>query len=290
MNLSKAMTFTFAAAVVSYGISYLGMRLSGYDKKSFPEAIVTAYAKSSGEVKDVQIDRTLEVKGVELLEVTMTSTDILVKKSADDKMHVKLTGLVASNVIDLQTEQTGNKMVIGLKEDEKKQGFLNFSSEEGDMEIQVPAGVRKLALKTVSGDVEIVEIPLEDLDLKTVSGDFEIDDAPVKKVLWYSVSGDFEADAPIESFDGKSVSGDFEITTDNPTPNFAVVTTSGDLNLSFEVEPDVNIDARSVSGDVVVKTASLKQSASGNFNHAINSGKGLISFKSTSGDLTIDRD
>lgn len=291
MGIYKLIKLSFAAALACYAISYAGIRMSGVDGDKLPENIIMAYAKSSGDMKTLNVNRDIEVKGVEEMEVTMTATDIKIVPSEDERIHIKLNGLVSSNVFDLQAVQLGNKIDIQLSQkDKNKQSFIFFEDgDKGDMEIRVPATIKSMELRTVSGDLKLGTLKLEKLKVKTVSGDVDMDSTETKQIIWQTVSGDWDSNSPLTNFDGKSVSGDYEISTKTADPQIKANSTSGDLTVKFAMAPDLKLDFHSTSGDANVKTAALKHEGDKILTTTLGGGKGSLEFKTISGSLNLEQ-
>jgi len=291
MKILNLMKLSFAAALVCYAISYIGIRMSGIDGDKFPEAVIIAYAKSSGDMKTLDISRDIEVKGIEEMELTMTSSDIRISPSEDDKIHVKLKGVVSSNTVDLQAVQLGNKIDIQLSQKDKKDsGFTFFSDgDKGEMEVRLPSTIKAIEIRTVSGDLAVGKLNVERLKVKTVSGDMTLDGTETKEITWQTVSGDWGSNSPLMAFDGKSVSGDYEISTKSADPRIKAHSTSGDLKVKFSSAPDLKLNFHSTSGDADVKTAALKHNGDEDLITTLGEGKGSLDFKSVSGSLSLEQ-
>lgn len=289
MGILKLMKLSFAAAIACYAISFMGMRMSGLNGDNLPETVITAYAKSSGDMKTLDINRDIEAKGIEEMEVAMTSTGIKLVPSQDGKIHIRLSGLVSGNTVDLQALQVGNKIDIHLKQGEKP-GFVFFNDgDKGEMEIHVPATINSVEVRTVSGDLNFGNLKLAKLKIKTVSGDVDLDSTEAGEITWQTVSGDWGSNSTLTNFDGKSVSGDYDISTKTANPTIKAASTSGDLKVKFANAPDLKLNFHSTSGDAEIKTMAMKHSGDEDLNTTLGAGKGSLVFKSISGSLTIEQ-
>jgi DUF4097 and DUF4098 domain-containing protein YvlB len=124
-------------------------------------------------------------------------------------------------------------------------GSLTIKTASGDVDVDVVDGPVKL--RTVSGDVSI-ETLNSDASLTLVSGDVSITDAS-KYVDVTSVSGDVTIDDALAGATIKSTSGDVTVRR-AWSGTVRVATVSGDVAVGIPTGRGVEVEARSMSGEL----------------------------------------
>ncbi len=168
---------------------------------------------------------------------------------------------------------------------------INFDESEGGLHVRVPENVKRVTVKTVSGSVQAEQLALKDLAVKTTSGDVNVERSKVTEVLFQSTSGDIRTEQlELEKFSGKTVSGEITLFLENTAPMIETSTVSGDTELNFRGDPSLRVEFKSLSGEIDVNgdmTGAISKRGGASFR--MGEGKGGLSAKSTSGDLTIRR-
>ncbi len=126
---------------------------------------------------------------------------------------------------------------------------IGFGSADGDVTIQVPENAMPhVKLLTTSGDIDVQDVALADLNITSTSGDINIDlneNQYLKLVEVRTTSGDIEATAFTHEMSIASTSGDVEV--EGCYHNLTVNTISGDIDVTADV---MNMTFKAVSGDV----------------------------------------
>lgn len=195
--------------------------------------------------------------------VETVSEDVQIFESTDGKCHVEISAKSDSltPLKDLvEIKASGNKLTV--RAIHKKSGFLEIfrgSSIELLVVLRLPKS-SQLTIKTVSGDVEVGPTVLN-LETNTVSGDIEIQRNPEGLCTLKTVSGDISTHTFSScEYKLRSVSGDIRV---HIAPGLDVEvdgkTVSGDLeseislyttrDSSIEKTESVSITASTVSGD-----------------------------------------
>ena len=134
-----------------------------------------------------------------------------------------------------------------------KNAFSNMRTNIGfgdsEVTIQVPKyAVPHVKLLTTSGDVDVRNVALTDLNVTSTSGDINIsldEDQHLKLVELCTTSGDIEATAVTHEMTIVSTSGDVEV--EGYYHNLTVNTISGDIDVRANVK---NMTFKAISGDV----------------------------------------
>jgi hypothetical protein len=144
-------------------------------------------------------------------------------------------------------------------------------------------------VNTVSGEVTLSDLSGE-LDVKTVSGDIAAKGIAAGIKL-KTVSGDIDViDGSCRWVDAKSVSGDVLLDLDlHPQGTYDVTTVSGTVSLRTTADPDLAVEATSVSGHLVSDFGIGWESKPGRkyTSETIGSGGARLWVKTVSGDLRV---
>lgn len=134
---------------------------------------------------------------------------------------------------------------------------IGFGSAGSEVTIQVPENaVPHVKLLTTSGDIDVQDVALTDLNITSTSGDINIDmneDQHLKLVELRTTSGDIEATAFTHEMTIASTSGDVEV--EGRYHNLTVNTISGDIDVRADVK---NMTFKAVSGDVDLEFDSVE--------------------------------
>jgi DUF4097 and DUF4098 domain-containing protein YvlB len=194
-------------------------------------------------------------------QVEVSNTAGSVEVTGWARSEIEVTGELGDGVERLEFSQSGKLTRI-------KVIMPNRSSrvESTDLTVKVPAGsslfvntvsadVRSQGvlgsqrLQSVSGDIE-TQAAAEDVECKTVSGDVEVNGTGQRGLLNVTtVSGDATVSRVSGDVNGNTVSGNFTIAA-GATGRSRLRSTSGDLGLKGNLDPDARIDFESISGDV----------------------------------------
>nr|WP_295902563.1 DUF4097 family beta strand repeat-containing protein [uncultured Bdellovibrio sp.] len=196
------------------------------------------------------------------------SGNISIKKSADSEIKISATGKLDKKMAPrlLEVETTGNELKIKEPEDN--------AVKDLEVHIEVPASFNKdLEVLTVSGNVTLENLNLQEAELKTVSGEMTLNQIVAQELDIKTVSGDFKAEAAsITKFEGKTVSGDLEMSNGIPA-NIDFTSVSGDVKMKIAKNDKTHFSLKSVSGDINNSHGSAKD---GNYNVKVSTTSGNI--------------
>ena len=174
-------------------------------------------------------------------------------------------------------------------------GDINIRLGFGDSEVtvQLPhSAVPHVKLLTTSGDIDVQDVALADLDITSTSGDVNgalKEDQYMKQVQIRTTSGDIEIAAFAHEMTIASTSGDVDV--EGYCHNLTVNTISGDIDVRADVK---NMNFKAVSGDVDLRFDSAEirdvrgSTISGDIDIDLPDGIGMISIntQTRSGDVT----
>ncbi len=126
---------------------------------------------------------------------------------------------------------------------------IRFGSGEGDVTIQVPRhAAPRVKLLTTSGDMEVQDVVLAELNATSTSGDIHVDlngEQLLQRMNLRTTSGDIDVSAYAQEMTVGSTSGDVEVAGNISV--LALNTISGDIDVRADVR---SITFKAISGDV----------------------------------------
>ena len=171
--------------------------------------------------------------------------------------------------------------------------FTRVQSISGEIEAQ-DLRARNVRLSTKSGDVEARHLRVESrLALESMSGDVEIENVTAGEVLLSSMSGDVETDnTEAGSISMRSKSGDMDLENTLSHGELTVETTSGDVTLRRCDGRDVLLHSTSgdIDGTLLTPKAEFRgRSVSGDVDlpENMSEGVGVCEACTTSGDISL---
>ena len=212
--------------------------------------------------------------------------------------------IVYSNKGNGELDVTSKNGKTEVKENLKKRFFLSIDFEDDsssislylpssmihDLEIENVSGdintynkieANNISIKTISGDINLLDIYANSINLSTVSGEIttgEIDN--LDAVTIKSTSGEISIDG-ITSKNGTigNTSGDIEILIADITDDFKLSTISGDIEV--RLQNSSSFAANTTSGNIDINNNEID-------GNSYNEGNGKFKFKTISGDIEID--
>lgn len=126
---------------------------------------------------------------------------------------------------------------------------INVGFGDSEITIQVPESASPhVKLLTTSGDIDVQDVALADLDITSTSGDINIsleEDQHMERVDMRTTSGDMDVSAFADRMNITSTSGDVEV--EGRVNDLTVNTISGDIDVRADV---AYMHFKAVSGDV----------------------------------------
>ncbi len=206
---------------------------------------------------------TYSISELEQIYINVKSTDITVKPSKDNEIHITIYGEkeeeVSSTLTDNQltiTKNTKNEFCFGFC-------FVNNNEIVLDLPVDMST---TLYFKTSSGDIQIADFPNINVNAETSSGDIafgtvkningktqsgDVEGKNVEHVSFHTSSGDIRFNNIKGKVDLKTSSGDIDIKNFQILENSNIDTTSGDVSISHIT--DTYIATKTRSGDTTIK-------------------------------------
>lgn len=201
------------------------------------------------------------------IDISLISEDLSFEVTSGSEIEVYYKNV---NNLDKFTVKFENGKFT-LKRDKSSKLFFN-TNRSADLLLKVPrASLEDCEIKTISGEIDLVEITTQVLKIKSTSGDIEIQNVHTKELAVTTVSGSVEVvSCEAKNVDLSSVSGDYDIDRLSCEEDLSINSVSGD----FEIENTSadNAVVKTVSGDIDGKEFYPS----------------TLSLSSVSGDITID--
>ena len=272
------------------------------------------YSTKGGEVTSIDERRSLVLEGIDAIDTSTTSADIVIKATENREVEVHFHGTARTDNPDsiprLVTEREGN--VLYIYTERKKNISLGYFENRLVLELYIPENYRHrltvhsvhgvielndqifsiLTISSTSGDVDLDQIQTGSFKMKTTSGDLSAAGLLSEKSELSSVSGNIEMLSIKGDVAVKTTSGDITLDYAEFSGSADIESTSGDVYMTLPGSAGFNLEARSTSGKISCKfpirlsgadTGGSRNSISGDVGNASHS----IKVKTVSGDITI---
>lgn len=297
-TFSKLPMFAYRIAVLTaacFFLSWLASAAGGLNKvHAFPESVFRTYGAVKFATGKVVAARKVSAKGVEELVIETTSTDVTLERGgASDQVEIELQGHYPALQDPLTIETKAGSIAVRTREAATEgKGFrfnINFDGAEGGLRMKVPGGVKRVLVKTVSGDMAFDDLDLITLAVKTTSGDLKLGRVKLGNLAFKSTSGDVRSEQlEVAKVQAETVSGDLDLSLENGDPRIEATTVSGDVRVSFRDKPSVKAELTTVSGELSTERGDEERTVRGpTTSVTFGEAKGAIFAKTTSGDLKI---
>lgn len=196
-------------------------------------------------------------KGIETIDIDITSKNLDIYETEDDKILVKYYAS-RSNRDEMKIEVKDK--TLSIEEDTKIKflslfNFFGLGSGNERVEVYIPQNYKEnldikttssdiyleeyrgkqASIKSVSGDLVIQKLEVKTLDLETTSGEIEIKELVSQELYGKTTSGNVEIqEAAIEEVRLSSVSGEIEIELEKDCRNIELNTTSGNMDAKIQ--------------------------------------------------------
>lgn len=180
--------------------------------------------------------------------------DVVIDASDDEGVHFHYENNGTMNqrlAYRFDFRQEGRTIYARVKRQPGTSNFFrSLSSPDIELTVNVPDGLKNIAVRAMSGDISCSDFAVEQICINSMSGDVEAENCIMKAAEITTMSGDVEINEG-SIINGKvtTVSGDISI--EGHTEDLTLKTTSGDI--SINVSECDEISANSVSGDINIE-------------------------------------
>ena len=219
------------------------------------------------------------------------SSDVSVFSTDEEDIKIHFYGRSAlkseRTLPKLITNLEGNKLIIEIKYPK-----VIFYNANVVLDVYIPQDYREsIIIDTVSADVDISNLDLNNFQCKTVSGDLRIESLGSDNLTLNTVSGDVD----IVDFSGNlkadSVSGDIDVGYRVFDNNIDVKTISGKVKIDLPQYAEFYLKTNTVSGEVVAKfpITIISFNKMNQLEGTVGTGDNSIIINTVSGDIYINK-
>ncbi len=289
--------------LVSLGIAVAcwlvaGISLAIFGEKGFEdlsqEIVGRKLIEFQTKAEDIEAD---QIKNVEELEVIFPQATIEILPSDDEGFHVQypgtdkeaLHGRIDGKRIryDLARyyEGTESKIVVRLF---NGNGFIHLGdSGSSKLTFRIPKNIKKIKARSETGDLKIDSINAAQVKFESTSGSMKIRRMNLSKLEASTTSGDLRFQGYTQNADLKTISGEVKVHSENKSPTMVLATTSGDVNVDFEEEPNVKFSYETTSGELTLKADSDLKEIKRKDMVKLGPAEGDVKVKTVSGDIRV---
>lgn len=301
VNMRKLVLYLVATVFIAYGIGTFMLMSS--TKGDFASI-------KAGKTASVDQEKFEPMGSVKEISVGVSSAKINIITENRKDFRARLTGSVTSSSLTteptLETSIDGSTLNVRVK---TQNMYVGFTSVNLNLDIYVPLDYSEnLTIKSSSGDINIQDIKLNDLNCNLSSGKLTLGKVSAKNFSYDSSSGSITAvelitkSSDLESSSGKirldkfegdlkanASSGDIKIAYGEFNNNVNISVASGSVELILPENSEFFLNARASSGNVSCQfpiTISNKQKEN-ILEGVVKNDKNKISINTSSGNIKI---
>lgn len=240
----------------------------------------------------------LEARDIDQLTIKSRAIDIEVVPSPDEFIYVDYSYPGPLPEGEFPQNRHGRELVLDADEFMKTEhdwkfdvfqsgGNFSVNAEEPLVVIKVPSHIQFVNMKSISGALKSENLKIKKLVTDAVSGDVKIPSGLIEELEVRTVSGDLKLGAAVKKIDAKSVSGSLKMKMQMADAGVSCETTSGDVVLKYEKEPNAMLSFKTMSGQVQISAAQRMKVEGELENFKLGSGAGYIKIKTISGSAKV---
>lgn len=274
------------------------------DFKELSKNLISSKFKSVTSI--VKFNRAIEMSysdsnkkyNVDEISLKIGNSKVIIEESPDELMHFdypiynnkSATNFFSENKLKIDFEEYFEGIEDHLVINWFNEGdFINITNDEATkIRLKVPKTIKKINIKTRSGDVFVKNISLDELNFNSISGNLKSENSAFKKIIYDNISGDLKFQGSLGSARVKTVSGHVKIYSINNKPELKIESISGDAKIYFEDQPSVDVDFVTTSGQIRVRNTEFTQRSNlPTQKFKLGKGEGQLGITTTSGDVLI---
>lgn len=198
-------------------------------------------------------------------------------------------------VFELPTRLYDQIIVSGQSSDLSARELLankiSLSCHSGDIELEACVAKQELNSETTSGDVKIQGALVKGkMTAHAASGEITLNQLTSEELMIRTHSGDINVSDYRGSLNAQASSGDIELRNDKLAGDLTIESSSGDVRVSFQEEPDsftLDYHGSSGDGDVQVKGLLYEEKSEHRIVGKKEDGKYRVKVRTSSGDFVL---
>lgn len=247
---------------------------------------------------------------IDSIVIEAESAEIYLDES-DDRLNINYENEGNPNqklAYRFECKQKGKTLYAAVK---KQPGLSNFFKTLGCPDISLYVGlssnVKKVSVKTMSGEVTANNIDIDQLTINSMSGDITIEDSAItitdlhtmsgdidvtmnaaKSISMNSISGDMNFDGVSESIHAKTTSGDIDFRLENDGSDITANSVSGDIDIELANDSGYVANVKTTSGSIDLNCGDEEKEVTRSGNYILGNGGARLTLSSISGDIDVE--
>lgn len=287
MNIQKMVIWLVVIAVVSLTIATIAFfstenyMVNFRDRNNFE-------GNSIDEVKTFGIDQLKEIY------IHSVSSDVSVFSTDEEDIKIHFYGRSALKsekaLPKLITNLEGSKLKIEIKY--PKAVFYIRLNTNVVLDVYIPQGYREnIIIDTVSADVGISNLDINNFQCKTVSGDLRIESLGSDNLILKTTSGDVNIMNFTGNLKANLVSGDIDVGYKVFDNNVDIKTISGKVTINLPQNAEFYLKTNTISGEVIAKfpITIISFNKMNQLEGTVGTGDNSIIINTVSGDIYLNK-
>jgi hypothetical protein len=278
-------------SLMFFAVSYFCATVGGLHSIG---AVAAQYSTVLSKPQEINLIRKFSAADVDAIDMALISSDILVEKSDTAEIVVTLTGS-----FPIKDKDKESALVSKLANRKLTLAVDNASDEEfprvgfhigtaGKVKLAIPTSMKKLEVKSISGDMDFKSLNLDSLKTETVSGDILGENSQIVRLDVETTSGELQWKGLLSELKSKTVSGEVELSLRNSDPKIYCKTVSSNIKIAFDSNPNLKFDFSTTSGDYEIHpSAGRVTKGTDSYSAQLGNGLGEIRAETVSGDFKI---
>ena len=284
VNIRKIVIWLFVIAVVSFTIAIIAFFSTENYMVSFRD-------RNNFEGNSIDDVRTFGVDQLKEIYIHSVSSDVSVFSTEEEDIKIHFYGRSA-----LKSEKALPKLITNLEGSKLKIEIeypkVLFYNANVVLDVYIPQDYREnIIIDTVSADVDISNLDLNNFQCKTVSGDLKIKTLGSDSLTLKTTSGEVNIMDFRGNLEANSVSGDISIRYRVFDNNVDVKTISGQVEIDLPQNAEFYLKTNTVSGEVVAKfpITIISFNKMNQLEGSVGAGDNNIIIETVSGDIYINK-
>jgi len=292
INIRKIVIWLVVIAVVSLTIAAIAFfntenyMVRFWDRSNFE-------GNSIDEVKtfDIEEVKTFDIEQLKEIYIHSVSSNVSVFSTDEEDVKIHFYGRSTAEsekgLPNLITNLEGSKLKIEIKYPK-----VLFNNDNVVLDVYIPQDYTgNINIDTVSADVDMSGLDLNDFKCKTVSGDLRIESLGSDNLTLHTTSGDVDIVDFSGNLEADSVSGDIDVEYRVFDNNVDIKTISGKVKIDLPQYAESHLKTNTVSGEVVAKfpITIISFNKMNQLEGTVGTGDNRIVVDTVSGDIYINK-
>jgi lia operon protein LiaG len=284
MNIQKMVIWLVVIAAVSLTIATIAFFSTENYMVSFRD-------RNNFEGNSIDEVKTFNIYQLKEIYIHSVSSDVSVFSTDEEDVKIHFYGRSA-----LKSEKALPKLITNLEGSKLKIEIeypkVLFYNANVVLDVYIPQDYREnIIIDTVSADVDISSLDINNFQCKTISGDLRIESLGLDNLTLKTTSGDVNLMDFTGNLKADSVSGDIDVRYRVFDNNIDVKTISGKVTIDLPQNAEFYLKTNTVSGEVVTKfpITIISFNKMNQLEGTVGTGDNSIIIDTVSGDIYINK-